>query len=92
MLRFNDSILNMDALNRYQSENIEFKEEAKKLIADYLGFQPELGASWKEELWIRQTLKRVQEGKATSEQLEQKIKALGGLTKAKLKDLEENRI
>ncbi len=91
MLKFEDSILNMESLALYESENAEFKDEAKKLMVEYLGFEPELGASWKEELWIRQTLKRIKEGKATPEQLALKVEAVGGLTKAKLEDLKNSR-
>ena len=70
MLKFRDSILlNMDTLVHYESENPEFKNEAKNLLTNFLGFKPDLHASWKQELNIRIALERVREGTLTSEQL-----------------------
>lgn len=91
MLEFKDSILNMDSLAYYQSENAEFKDEARKLLVDYLRFEPELGASWKQEVRLRLTLKRIQEGINTPEQLKIQVKVFAGLTKAMLEDLKNNR-
>ena len=80
----------MDTLVHYESENPEFKNEAKNLLTNFLGFKPDLHASWKQELNIRIALERVREGTLTSEQLKKQVEIFGQLTKSKLKDLKTN--
>lgn len=91
MQRFKDTILDMESLVYYQTENAEFKDEARKLLVDYLGFEPELGASWKQEVRLRLTLKRIQEGTNTPKQLEKQVEVFAGLTKAMMEDLKNSR-
>ncbi|WP_298511049.1 hypothetical protein [uncultured Kordia sp.] len=58
-----DFVETPERLKTYNTENIEFKEKARKLVIKNLGFEPNLKASLGIELLIRKLIKNVETGK-----------------------------
>ena len=80
-------ILNMDKLSRYATENAEYKDKARKLFVDWLGYEPDLRASWEAELMMRQSLKRVADGDLPEDKIPAHIEIFGRPIHVFMKDL-----
>ncbi len=70
-----------ERLKAYNTENIEFKDKARRLIIKELGFEPNLRASLGFELLIRHMLKNVYIGKLSKKKLRQHLLVLCNATR-----------
>ena len=58
-------LMEWSAIEAYMSENIAYKDEARDLITQQLGFAPNLQASRSIEIGMRHSLRLLEEGKIT---------------------------
>lgn len=71
--------------NLYLADNIEYKDQARKLISTELGFEPDLRASMEAELRLRKMLKRHAEGTMSEKTLSSNIEAYSNVIRARIK-------
>ncbi|MDD7887864.1 hypothetical protein [Flavivirga sp. 57AJ16] len=64
---------NWEKLERYSNEDIEYKDEARKLICQSLGFEPPIHISMVAELTFRQNLKKIASGEISKKILDEQI-------------------
>ncbi len=60
-------LMEWSAIEAYMSENIAYKDEARHLITQQLGFVPNLQASRSIEIGMRHSLRLLEEGKITQD-------------------------
>ena len=65
--------LSFEKISRYGSENKEYKDQARKILCDRLGFEPDILISHLAELHLRHSLKIMADGKITLKKFEEKI-------------------
>lgn len=62
-----------DKFKRYSEEDVEYKDEARKLLCDSLGFEPPIHLSMTSELTLRQNLRNVSSGKIKKDVLQKSV-------------------
>ncbi|MEO1033386.1 MAG: hypothetical protein AAFX55_18505 [Bacteroidota bacterium] len=73
MHNFSDSMTHWDRLNRYVYKDGKYKDQARKIICDSLGFEPPIFISMIAELTFRQNLRKIDLGLISKDVLEQQI-------------------
>ncbi|MEE9361961.1 MAG: hypothetical protein V3U92_05125 [Cellulophaga sp.] len=70
----------------YLVENVEFKDEARRILTKELGFEPNLRVSIGVELLLRKTLKWRAEGGLSDEKFNSRIELYANTTRSMIKD------
>lgn len=60
-------------MQKYDTQDIEFAEEARQLLSHALGFEPNIKASYHSEMRLRNSVKRHKSGDLTARQLQSHI-------------------
>lgn len=82
--------VNWQNIDAYAIQDSEYSNEARQLLAKEIGFEPDLRASRVTEIKMRHSLKRLDEGKLTQDQVDYHIKAYANVIKRIiLKDIPE---
>lgn len=58
---------------QYSQENKEYKDNARDILCEHLGFEPDILKSLKAELYLRHLLKKIDDGKLPKERLKEGI-------------------
>jgi len=64
------------SMDKYLNTKPEFKEEARQLISNELGFEPNLQASMMPEIQIRGSIERFHKGELSREKLKKHVNTM----------------
>ena len=72
-MRFIMALANWEKFKRYGENDIEYKDQARALLTEALGFEPPIQFSLMGEVAIRKTLREIANGEDNQRILENKI-------------------
>lgn len=70
----------------YNAQNLKYKDEARKLFINELGFEPSIRASMDFELKIRKQLRKVDEGRLDREIVDSNVELFSNVIRGLIKD------
>lgn len=73
--------INPKKFEDYETKDLAYKDQARKLICDHLGYEPPLRISVLSEVILRRALKLHEQGKTSKDSLKQSIEFQGGFIK-----------
>jgi len=73
MHNYSDSMTHWDRLQRYATKDVQYKEQAREIICNSLGFEPPIHISMIAELTFRQNLRKIDLGTIGKDILEEQI-------------------
>lgn len=73
MVAKSNVVMTWDMMGRYLSLDTNYAGKARQTLIKELGFEPDLIASFIEEIWLRAALRRFDEGIVTQQQLDDMI-------------------
>lgn len=71
----------------YETKNLDYKVQARKLVCDKLGYEPPLRASVLSELILRDSIKRFEAGELSKENYEWHIEFTTNLVKGAMMEI-----
>ena len=79
-----NSTTHWDNIDTYATKDFEYADKARKLLYDEIGFEPDIRASRVTEVYMRGSLKRLDEGELTQEQVNIHIKDYANVIKKRI--------
>jgi hypothetical protein len=73
MVHVSNPVMSWDMMGRYLSLDTNYARKARQIIIKELGFEPDLIASFIDEIWLRAALRRYDEGILGQEQIDNLI-------------------
>ena len=74
MSKLSNLIIHWDYFKNYSQDRLEYKDEARKLICDGLGFNAPVSLTMIYEVSLREALESLYEGSVTKERFDQGLK------------------